>query len=83
MLVGLASQTRKSIISHFALSMSGDPVVLEGSFTDTDNAMERIRAWGKHEKRNVTIESLDYMELIKKYNGKPYKDLNEAEHPWQ
>lgn len=33
----------KSIISHFALSMFGDPTVLEGSFTDTDNAMEKIR----------------------------------------
>lgn len=26
-------------------------------------------------KRNVIIESLDYRELIKKYNGRPYKDL--------
>lgn len=34
----------KSIISHFALSMFGDPGLLEGSFTDTDNAMEMIRA---------------------------------------
>lgn len=34
----------KSIISHFALSMFGDPGMLEGSFTDTDNAMEMIRA---------------------------------------
>lgn len=32
-------------------------------------------------RRNVIIESLDYRELIKKYNGKPYKDLNGAEHP--
>ena len=34
----------KSIISHFALSMFGDPGMLEGSFTDTDNAMEIIRS---------------------------------------
>lgn len=33
----------KSIISHFALGMFGDPTALEGSFTDTDNAMEKIR----------------------------------------
>lgn len=33
----------KSIISHFALSMFGNPTVLEGSFTDTDNAVEKIR----------------------------------------
>ena len=32
-------------------------------------------------KRNVIIESLDYRELIKKYNGKSYKDSNGAEHP--
>ena len=32
-------------------------------------------------KRNVIIESLDYRELIKKYNGKPYKDSDGAEHP--
>ncbi len=29
-------------------------------------------------KRNVIIESLDYRELIKKYNGRPYKDLKGA-----
>ncbi len=34
----------KSIISHFALSMFGDPTALEGSFTDTDNAVEVVRA---------------------------------------
>ncbi len=34
----------KSIISHFALSMFGDPGMLEGSFTDTDNAMEIARS---------------------------------------
>lgn len=33
----------KSIISHFALSMFGDPSILEGSFTDTDNAVEMLR----------------------------------------
>ena len=32
-------------------------------------------------KRNVIIESLDYRELIKKYNGKPYKDSKETEQP--
>lgn len=34
----------KSIISHFALSMFGNPAALEGSFTDTDNAVEKMRA---------------------------------------
>ena len=34
----------KSTISHFALSFFGNPEILEGSFTDTDNAMEVIRA---------------------------------------
>lgn len=29
-------------------------------------------------RRNVIIESLDYRELIKKYNGRPYKDLKGA-----
>lgn len=32
-------------------------------------------------KRNVIIESLDYRELIKKYNGRPYKDLKGTEYP--
>ncbi len=31
-------------------------------------------------RRNVIIESLDYRELIKKYNGKPYRDLQGTEH---
>lgn len=31
-------------------------------------------------KRNIIVESLDYRELIKKYNGKAYKDLNGTEH---
>lgn len=30
--------------------------------------------------RNVIVESLDYRELIKKYNGKPYKDLDGTKH---
>ena len=34
----------KSTISHFVLSFFGSPGVLEGSFTDTDNAMEMARA---------------------------------------
>lgn len=34
----------KSTISHFVLSFFGNPGVLEGSFTDTDNAMEMARA---------------------------------------
>ncbi len=33
----------KSTICHFALSLFGDPQILEGSFIDTDNAMELIR----------------------------------------
>lgn len=34
----------KSTICHFVLSFFGNPEFLEGSFTDTDNAMEIIRA---------------------------------------
>lgn len=34
----------KSTICHFALSFFGNPEILEGSFTDSDNAMEIIRA---------------------------------------
>lgn len=34
----------KSTICHFLLSFFGNPEYLEGSFTDTDNAMEIIRA---------------------------------------
>lgn len=33
----------KSTICHFALSLFGDPQSLEGSFIDTDNAMDIIR----------------------------------------
>lgn len=36
--------TGKSTISHFALSLFGSPEFLEGSFIDTENAMEAIRA---------------------------------------
>ena len=36
--------TGKSTISHFALSLFGNPEFLEGSFIDTENAMEAIRA---------------------------------------
>lgn len=36
--------TGKSTISHFVLSFFGNPELLEGSFTDTENAMEVIRA---------------------------------------
>ena len=36
--------TGKSTISHFVLSLFGNPTFLEGSYTDTDNAMEAIRA---------------------------------------
>lgn len=53
----------KSIISHFALSMFGDPGLLEGSFTDTDNAMETIRA-----ERSVLPYILD--ERMLKIEGK-------------
>lgn len=31
-------------------------------------------------KHNIIVERLDYGELIKKYNGKPYKDLEGREH---
>lgn len=31
-------------------------------------------------RRNIIVESLDYRDLIKKYNGKAYKDLNGTEH---
>ncbi len=31
-------------------------------------------------RRNIIVESLDYRELIKKYNGKAYKDLNGTKH---
>lgn len=34
----------KSTISHFVISLFGNPEALEGSFTDTENAMEMIRA---------------------------------------
>ena len=33
----------KSTIGHYIISMFGNPVYLEGSFTDTDNAMEVLR----------------------------------------
>lgn len=33
----------KSTICHFALSFFGNPEALEGSFSDTENAMEKIR----------------------------------------
>lgn len=36
--------TGKSTIGHFVLSFFGNPDFLEGSFTDTENAMEVIRA---------------------------------------
>ncbi len=31
-------------------------------------------------RRNIIVENLDYRDLIKKYNGKAYKDLNGTEH---
>lgn len=56
-------ESGKSTISHFALSMFGNPAALEGSFTDTDNAMEKIRA-----ERSVLPYILD--ERMLKIEGK-------------
>lgn len=52
----------KSTICHFALSLFGDPSVLEGSFTDTDNAMEMLRS-----KRPILPYILD--ERMLKFEG--------------
>lgn len=46
-----------------------------------DFARERIPQISKAiHKKNIIIESMDYRELIKKYNGKPYKDKDGKEH---
>lgn len=83
----------KSTICHFALSFFGNPEALEGSFSDTDNAMEKIRV-----ERPVLPYILDermlklvdgsenmkckniLMDIFREYEGKAKEKLASAGH---
>ena len=73
----------KSIIGHYILSIFGDPERLEGSFTDTDNAMEQKRVQRpilpyildermlKMEgKSDTTKDHTIIMDIFREYEGK-------------